>query len=148
MITISQVQTTDRNTNQMQQNIINAVVPVFNDFVGTFSGQLLGCVENISTQIDYQTGTTQNTVSLSFPGSAGTSNATNLAITGLPAALYPQKNQTVFVRVVDNGTASVGLLVIGTDGYLAFYKDVLGSSFTNTGLKGVTSFTVTYIRNI
>lgn len=148
MISIRQVQTGDRNMNQLQENIRQPVEAVFNESVGSFTANLSGMTQPISFLATWQTGTTQNAVTMRFPGITGTSNSTDMVLNGLPTNLWPQTTQTVFYRVVDSGAASVGLAIVNTDGTITFFKDVSAGVFTASGTKGLASYTFSYIRGI
>jgi hypothetical protein len=86
-------------------------------------------------------------VDLYIPQSSATSNATSFTITGMPAGVRPARAQTMLCRVQDNGTVSIGIVSIGTDGTLTFGLGVTGAVFTNTGTKGVELQTLGYSRD-
>lgn len=147
-INIPQVQTDDRNMNQLQQNIKSALDNIFTESFGSFVGVASGFVESISETVDWQTGSAQNAVTLRLPGIVGTSNTTDLVVSGLPTNLYPMTDQTVLYRVIDNGTPSIGLMSIETSGRISFFKDISAASFTASGTKAATSMTITYLRGV
>lgn len=148
MISVRLVQTQDRNLNQLQQNVKQAVEAPFMEDVGEFIGIVNGFTEGKSIPVTWQTGTTQNGVVLSFPGVGGTSNSIDLTVSGLPVNLWPQSTQFVLARVIDSGANAIGLLEINSDGTLVFFKDIDGNSFTIGGSKGLGSFTASYVRGI
>ena len=85
-----------------------------------------------------------NQVTLNIPEITGTSNTTAFTLTGVPTTMRPAANRFAFVRVVDNGSYSVGMGAVGTSGTITFYKDVSAGSFTSSGTKGSMSFEITY----
>lgn len=134
--------------NQLQNNIIQNVVPVFSEDIGSFTGQMVGVVEGITVPTRWQTGTTQNSVTMTFEGGSGTSNSTAMTITGLPKNLWPQSVQACLCRVTDNGATSVGVVVINSDGTIQFFSSVSLAAFTASGVKGVPTNTISYVRGI
>jgi len=90
------------------------------------------------------------TVVYSLAG-AGTSNSVNFAITGLPVAASSSLDATnglqFWVRALDGGVALVSPAVGGIGAgstQITFYRDGNTTSWTNTGGKGVYSFSFTY----
>lgn len=148
LINIAQVQSDDRNTNQLQQNIINAVVPVFSDEVGSFMVTATGFTQVINGTGYYQTGTTQNAVVLKFPNISGTSNSVAFTISGLPTSIWPKASQSCLTVVADNGATVIGVAQIDTNGVVTFFKDINGSGFTASGIKACSAYSVAYIRGI
>lgn len=142
---IPQVQTGDRLTNQMQQNIAGAIEPLFNDLTGTFQIAVTGCTTVPAGFAIWQRDTAKGPVVMQFPLLTGTSNAASCFLTGLPAALWPKSQQAVLVRVYDNGTIALAIALINTDGTIQLYKDVSSATFTISGAKGIALSCVTYI---
>lgn len=81
-------------------------------------------------------------VSLNIPLFTGTSNATTMTLTGMPATLYPARNQLLtYAGAYSGGAASAyaGSLVIGSTGTITFYLDCTAGTngWSNTGTKGL-----------
>ena len=80
-------------------------------------------------------------------GTTGTSNATGMSITNLPAILRPQtdSNPRAVCMVTDNGAQAAGAFSFGaTPGTMIFYKGTAPPSstgFTNAGSKGFAPYT-------
>jgi hypothetical protein len=90
-------------------------------------------------------------VTLYLPQLQGTSNATTFTMTGMPAAIRPGRIQWVMITgIVDNtGSEYHGSLSIATDGTIDVYRKTAASSvetnsYTNSGTKGIYTFTVHY----
>lgn len=111
-----------------------------------FTAVFSGFAVTQSANMFWQTGTTQNAVTLMFPNLLATSNSASMTITGLPTNLWPDQEQFVLARVVDSNIDSVGLAIIETDGTINFTKDVASSGFTNSGIKGTKTFSAAYVR--
>lgn len=110
---------------------------------GTFNIQLTGFTTPPSvTSFSY---TKQGNMVTIQANSAkfGTSNATTMTGTGLPAALTPVGTASGVFGIRDNGTDAFGeISVSGTT--LTFYAGVGGAAFTNSGSKGILSYTFAY----
>jgi hypothetical protein len=114
---------------------------------GTFNGTATGFSGALTPGEPTVTWTLSSTmsgpiVSLNIPGFYGTSNATTLTITGMPASLYPARNQLQLYAGVENGGATsqyAGSVVIGSTGTMTFwpFADVGATAWTNTGTKGI-----------
>ena len=111
---------------------------------GTFSGTPTGFSPSVANQtITWTLSSTMlgPLVTLNIPLFTGTSNATTLTITGMPASLYPARNQILTVPCIYNGGAAVitpGALIIGSTGTLSFFLDgTVGlNGWSSTGTKG------------
>jgi hypothetical protein len=80
---------------------------------------------------------------------SGTSNATALTMTGVPAACRPSASKWAMSLVVDESLTSVGGALVGTGGTITFYQalddqgtgtnrtDISASGFLNSGTKGL-----------
>jgi hypothetical protein len=85
-----------------------------------------------------------------FPQIVGTSNATTMTITGIPAGLQPARTQGYLCVPMNDNTAissSPGLVRMNTDGTMTCWPTVNGSSsgFTNSGTKGPDNFNYSYV---
>lgn len=122
----------------------NSQNTALNFFVqNTFTGTLTGCSTNPTATITYVR--VGNLVILSASATLeATSNATTMTITGLPAWLIPATDKNMPHIVKDNGTLTIGKLVITSAGVLTFYKDVTNAVFTSSGTKGITGLTCCY----
>lgn len=109
---------------------------------GSFTATLTGCTTSPTGTVYYVRQGKQ--VTLNVPAISGTSNTTAATLTGLPATLYPARAETVLARITDNGTTTVGLAVIGTDGTITLYASAAAAAFTNSGTKGVAAVSLTY----
>jgi hypothetical protein len=121
---------------------------------GTFTATLTGVVSGSATMSWYRIG---KFVILSIAGNLlGTSNATTLTFTGLPAAIQPATmDQNLPTTVIDNGVPLVGQAgVVHGSGTVTFYVGTSGtpanrvgyssSGFTNSGNKGLSSWSLAY----
>lgn len=79
-----------------------------------------------------------NLITLFFPTGTGTSNATTMTITNLPAAIRPSAATSVVAFVMDLGVAQVGRISISAAGVMTFGATTAGAGgFTNSGTKGI-----------
>lgn len=85
-------------------------------------------------------------VTVSIASVTGTSNATTLTLTGMPAAIQPASAQVALAMAVDNGAEVISPVSIATDGTITFYKGVWNAAFTGSGTKGIRACTFTYLR--
>lgn len=84
-------------------------------------------------------------VQLTLPAISGTSNTTDMTITGLPTHLIPLTTKTVLTRGVDSGTAVLAIASIAAStGVITYTNGVTGAVWTNSGVKGVPVSTLTY----
>lgn len=122
----------------------NAQNTVMNFFAeGSFTGVLTGCTTSPPATFRY----VRIGDSVIFSGAStleGTSNATTMTITGLPAWLTPSTTKIIPHIVKDNGTLTIGKLVIETTGVLTFYKDANNTAFTASGTKGIAGLSGCY----
>lgn len=125
-----------------------AVQPVTNSFTGTLTG-----MTSVTTcTVEYsQNG---NNVMLVIPPVGGTSNATTMTLTGLPAGIQPARAQsTVVGTLADGGILCMGVAVFAAaSGTITFDKLASGvpspTGWTSSGSKGVNqAFTIQYILN-
>ena len=114
---------------------------------GTFNGTVTGFTGSLTPGNPTITWTLSSTmlgplVTLNIPLFTGTSNATTMTITGMPASLYPARSQILTVPCIYNGGAAVatpGAVVIGSTGTMSFYLDTtVGlNGWSNSGTKGL-----------
>ncbi len=104
---------------------------------GTFTLTLTGMSATITGTVTWVANGRSIVLTIPNTGIAGTSNATTMTGTGLPAALYPVSTRQGMVLVENSGTVGVGLFTLTGGGVLTFFKDVTGAAFTNTGAKGL-----------
>ncbi len=112
---------------------------------GTYTGTFTGTDTDPTLTVRWSLVGAQ--VALYIPQTSATSDDTAFTITGMSAGIRPTRAQTVLCRVQDNGTVSIGIVSIGTDGTLTFGLGVIGAVFTNTGTKGVELQTLVYSRD-
>lgn len=115
--------------------------------VGTFNGTPTGFSGALTPGAPTITWTLSSSllgpiVALNIPGFYGTSNATTMTITGMPASLYPARNQLMVYAGVETGGATspyAGSVVIGSTGTMTFWPaaDVGATAWQNTGTKGI-----------
>lgn len=122
---------------------------------GTFTGTLTGVTGTVTGTFHYTIVGNICTVSLANSANvSGTSNATSMTVTGLPAACQPAtQNPLVPVFVEDNG---VGVLAVASiapgSGTITFLKAVVSGTavgfssvgFTSSGTKGLDSTVLSY----
>lgn len=112
---------------------------------GTFTGTLTGCTTSPTASISYRR--TGHMVTIYFPNNlVGTSNSTELTVTGLPSALAPAGGVVRPIsRYIQNNSLSVGGDVIipasSTTMTFAILTSLPGepnnSGFTSSGGKGI-----------
>lgn len=142
---IALVQTTDRLINQLQQNIKQAIEPIFQKPNGAFISSLSGFTTSLSPKVTWQQGVLGCSITLSFPAISGTSNKASMIMSGLPKNLWPSTNQVAICRIVDNGTTAFGFATVMTTGTIEFASNAAGSGFTASGTKGTESCCITYV---
>lgn len=111
-------------------------------FTGSFTATLSGMTGSTTKTVNYRI--INKLCYLYFPDAVaftGTSNATSMNMTGVPAACQPAFDRLVPCIVTDNGILKDGAMGMGTSGTAAFYmaaSDTLATSgFTNSGTKGL-----------
>jgi hypothetical protein len=85
-----------------------------------------------------------NTVTLEIPAITGTSNTTDLTLTGGSVDIRPATDKDVLIRVLDSGTTQLGLARVKTTGVIELYSSVAGNAFSGSGTKGVAATSITY----
>jgi hypothetical protein len=113
--------------------------------VSTFTVTATGMTTTVSGTATYVKIGRQ--VTLMLPFLEGTSNATILTLTGIPAALAPSLAASVVIRVRDNsGVGVAGLLSLPLGGTTwSVFTTPGGSAWTASGTKTVYFCTVAYI---
>lgn len=112
---------------------------------GSFSGTYTGLTTSPTEAMFYSL--TGNVVVVQIAGTTATSNATTLTVTGMSAAIRPAFDlHGVLCRVVDNGTTSLGVVSIGSNGTLTFGLGAANGAFTSSGTKGLASTVLVYKR--
>lgn len=82
-------------------------------------------------------------VFLSLPDLSGTSNATTLTVTGIPAGLGGSATR-VWAPILDNGVFSSGMMAVGGT-TITVNRDVGGTAWTASGAKGVFNAVFAYL---
>jgi hypothetical protein len=124
-----------------------------NTVFGTFTGTLTGFASNPTGTVTYKI--IGNVVTLHITASIiGTSNATSLSMTGLPAAVRPAAAKQGATFCYDDGNLCLSRFDVGTGGSISFSLLAVsaslvtspgGNNFTSSGTKGITSdWTITY----
>lgn len=110
---------------------------------GSFTGTLTGVVGSVTGSIKYSIN--DNVVTLEFPNLLGESNSTAHTITGAPADIRPTTAQRVLAVVMEDGTATLAIITIGTDGTITLSAGLSGEAFTvNSNDNGIVNQTITY----
>lgn len=112
---------------------------------GTFTGSLTGCTTSPTGTLKYSIN--GDLVTLEVPTLTATSNATTCTITGVPAEISPNNDQTVFGITTDNGVDGVAKIQIQASGVIALSKGATLGGFAASGTKGIGSSTFTYRRS-
>lgn len=115
---------------------------------GTFTGSITGCTAAVNATMHWVK--IGNVVTL-YGSGTGTSNATTMTMTGLPAAIQPTNSQLVVCSLLDSGANVAGVGLVTNSGTITFLRSVVSGTavtfssagFTNAGTKGfnVTQFT-------
>ena len=112
---------------------------------GSFTGTLTGMTASTTGTVDYTI--IGDIVTLSIASNiTGTSNATTMTMTGMPADLWPSGSRYVFARLRDNTTGTLqGLTAIDSSGTITFsYGITSGLAFTAANTKGLLTCTMVY----
>jgi hypothetical protein len=109
---------------------------------GSFAATLTGCTTSPTITVFYAR--IGNMVMLSSEGVSGTSNATAMSLSGLPAFLYPVTNKVSSHIVTNSGVNVQGRTDVTTLGSINFYIDAATTAFANTGTKGIPGLSVIY----
>ncbi len=113
---------------------------------GTFTGTLTGCASNPSGAVNYRI--VGNLCTLYITASiAGTSNASTLTMTGLPAACHPATSRTTTCTTLNQNTENIGVAVV-SGSTITFFNGLTGYAlltFNSSGTKGLPqSWFITY----
>lgn len=104
-------------------------------FEATLTGMAASTVGTVEWQLN------NNVATLLLPSAlTGTSNATTMTMTGLPADVTPSANRTLPVFYgVDNGASAFVSGTVANTGVISFFIASSGgaAAFTNTGTKGL-----------
>lgn len=110
---------------------------------GTFAITLTGCTLPILGTARYVVQGRQ--VSLYVPGMTGTSNATTATLTGLPAAITPNRDQDIVSKAQDNGVNGLCNMRVKTTGVIELFFGTTFAGWTAAGAKGFGSaVTITF----
>jgi hypothetical protein len=112
---------------------------------GSFTATATGLTTTVTGSIKYQRA--GKMVTLSIPEISGTSNSVDFTLTGMPTVLRPAFPQRTLCAVTDNGTQSLGLADIATNGTIVLYQNISAGVFTSSGTKAVRQGTITYLLN-
>lgn len=108
---------------------------------GSYTGTLTGCTTSPTGSISYVK--QGKTVTLNMAVISATSNTTSATVTGMPVEIRPSAQRVLTMWTTDNGTEKVSRCVIETSGVITLGNGASGT-FTNSGVKGVSSLTVSY----
>lgn len=132
-------------TNTWQQ-----VTPGHNEIRGSFTGTLTGMTGATTGQIDYIVNGSMVWLQRSGGSAAitGTSNATTMTLTGIPAAIRPKfTTLAVCHGLIDNGSAALGGVASISSAGVATFNLAANppAAFTNVGTKGLAAgWTMSY----
>ena len=113
--------------------------------VSSYTGTLTGCTTAPTYTIRYTL--IGNQVTLNIPDWTATSNDTSKTITGMPAALYPARDQYGLMATSDNGAAYVAAQFrVTTAGVLTFTATAGGNTWTGSGTAASAAGAFTYTR--
>lgn len=113
---------------------------------GSFTGTFTGFTSTVTATVQYRIYNNVAYLFFNTTNPTGTSNATTMAMTGLPAALFPSVNRFILCCTQDNGNVEqFSALLISNTGVCTFEKysistgNFSSSGFTNSGSKGLAS---------
>jgi len=113
-------------------------------FSGSFTATLTGMDSTVTGDAGYSVNNGTVTVFIGSVDVAGTSNATTMTMTGLPAQISSPENPIYIVcdKLIDNGVQCYGTAIISGSTITFRMATVSGSrivdgNFTNTGTKGI-----------
>lgn len=111
---------------------------------GTFTATLTGMTTTTTGTMNYRI--QGNMVTIWADSSIlGTSNATTMTMTGVPAAIQPATTRYANPSVRDNGTFAIGQATMtASSGTWTFAKDPNSSAFTSSGSKGLAASALSY----
>lgn len=140
---------TDANDVQIWQhddvNVIgdDLTTIVEGSFTGTLTGYASGPTGTVSYKVIADASGVGKKCTLRIAADiTGTSNATTMTMTGLPAAVSPTVNVRVLCDLFDNSGSYVGVAVISASGTtitFAIDQPFVSNGFTNSGTKGLSS---------
>ncbi len=112
---------------------------------GTFTATGTGFTVAPTATFGYSQNGKTVTIDLGISGSiSGTSNATSFTITGMPQALWPASDKDFFTKIIDNGTAAMGIVRVKPTGVIEIYATLTGGMFTAAGTKQLPPTSLTY----
>jgi hypothetical protein len=86
-----------------------------------------------------------NLVQILLPDLSGTSNATTLTVTGIPAALTPTRTVRTWAALSDNGVFLTGVARMNAGvTTVTLFTSLAGAGFVASGTKGVFSLGLQY----
>lgn len=140
--TLTFTPTTSDNWTLVNPDISGSATRMVPELKGTFTFTLTGCTTS-------PTGTGRyvvhgRVVTIFIPAISGTSNATTATLTGLPNALYPNRQQDQWGSLTNAGTSGFGSYRVKTDGVIELYVGTNYAAFTNSGTKAVNACALTY----
>lgn len=107
---------------------------------GSFTGTLTGYAANPTGTVTYRI--VGNVAYLYFAGGvgiSGTSNDTTLTMTGLPAAVRPNRDVDTLTNCIDNSATTVCRMLINSGASTITFYVIPGTNFTGSGTKGLGS---------
>lgn len=111
---------------------------------GSFTGTLTGFTATVTGTVDYSI--VGDIVTLSVATDiTGTSNATTMTLTGMPADLYPSGTRGTFARIQDNTTTyAIVRASVSSTGTITFYTNASTGAFAAANTKGLLACTLIY----
>lgn len=131
-------------------NTWQQVTPGHNDIRGSFTGTLSGMTGSTTGQINYMVDNSMVWLHRSGSGAGitGTSNATTMSLSGIPAVITPKfTTLAVCHGLIDNGSADLGGVASISNTGSATFKIAANppAAFTNVGTKGLAAgWTMSY----
>jgi hypothetical protein len=126
------------NRLRLKHNALNIWADGAEEYKGSFTGTLTGMTASTTGIVTYRK--IENLAFLYVQTSIqGTSNTTDMTMTGLPSALQTLTATLRYVPCMlkDNGANSFGWATVSLSGTISFGLGTAGSNFTSSGTKGL-----------
>lgn len=130
----------------------NFILTTLSVLTGSFTGTFTGFTSTVTATVQYRVYNNMASLFFNSTNPTGTSNTNAMAMTGLPALLFPTVNRFILCCTEDNGNVEqFSAMLIDNSGNCNFQKYLFASGvfsstgYTNSGTKGVPSdWFVTY----
>lgn len=104
---------------------------------GTFTGTMTGMTTSPTILITFRRMGSIYVYTGAASTVSGTSNATTMTMTGIPAVAQVSTQQAVYCRVVDNGVTQLGIALLGGASVTFGLGSATSGGFTAAGTKGL-----------